>query len=490
MSFPMQAASQSSTQAPPTLNPVLRTFWQTRADTRILKGGRASSKTWDAAGFAIFLASNYTVKFLCMRQFQNKIAESVYAVLVVQITRFGLLDEFEILKSVIRHRVTGSEFHFYGIHRDIAEIKGFEGADIGWLEEGEGLTKEQWVVIEPTLRKEGAQLWILYNPQLVNDFVETFVHDPANGVIVRHINYDENEFLSNTMLRKINRLKEMDFEEYEHTYLGIARTDDDAVIIKRSWIEASIDAHILLGIEPAGEKRIGFDVADDGSDLCAQTYHHGIVAIWGEHWKGKEDELLQSCTRVFNVAIQYGAHVSYDSIGVGATAGSKFQDLNNERKAEGLDGSINYDKFVAGAKVVNPDELYIDTPDVQMSNKDFYSNLKAQGWWSAGERFMNVFNAVRIHNEGGDWRKTFSEDELIAISSDMPNLANLVTELSTPRRHFDKTGRVKVESKDDLAKRDIKSPNDADAFIMGTAPREILDRFDELLRLNLQANRQ
>ena len=94
----------------PTLNPALKDFWKTKADTKVLKGGRASSKTWDAAGFAIFLASKYTVKFLCMRQFQNKIKESVYAILKIQIERFGLLNEFDILASEIKHKKTG--FHW------------------------------------------------------------------------------------------------------------------------------------------------------------------------------------------------------------------------------------------------------------------------------------------------------------------------------------------------------------------------------------------
>ncbi|HAT2459180.1 TPA: PBSX family phage terminase large subunit, partial [Serratia marcescens] len=38
---------------------------------------------------------------------------------------------------------------------------------------------------------------------------------------------------------------------------------------------------------------------------------------------------------------------------------------------------------------------------------------------------------------------------------------------------FDKNGRVKVETKDDLKKRDIPSPNVADAFIMAFAPIEM-----------------
>ena len=447
------------------LNPNLKDFWKTKADIKVLKGGRASSKTWDCAGFAVFLASRYKVKFLCMRQYQNKIKESVYAILKIQIERFGLTDDFDILAAEIRHKTTGASFHFYGIHRDIAEIKGFEGADIGWIEEGEGLTKEQWTVIEPTIRSEGAECWILYNPRLVSDYVETFQNDIDNGVLVRQINFDENPFLSSTMLRKIARMKEQDYEEYQHIYEGIPKTDDDDVVIKRSWIESAIDAHIKLGIEPSGEKSIGFDVADGGKDLCAQLYRHGIVAMWGEHWKAKEDELEESCQRVYSKATQYNADIRYDSIGVGAGCGGRFKNMNTEREQDQGYIQIQYAKFIAGAKVVDPDSNYVDDDGETITNKDFFENLKAQAWWTIADRFRNTHNAVTKGME-------FEEHELISISSGMNDLANLVSELSTPRRKFSKSGKVMVESKDDLKKREVDSPNDADAFIMAFGPVE------------------
>ena len=84
----------STSSIPATLNPCLKSFWEAPARGRVLYGGRISSKSWDAAGFAIFLASNFRVRFLCTRQFQNKIAESVYTLLKIQIERFGLRGEF------------------------------------------------------------------------------------------------------------------------------------------------------------------------------------------------------------------------------------------------------------------------------------------------------------------------------------------------------------------------------------------------------------
>ena len=128
----------------PTLNPALRSFWTAPARGRVLYGGRSSSKSWDAAGFAIFLASTLKVRFCCARQFQNKIAESVYTVLKLQIERFGLAAEFDITDRSIVHKTTGSEFIFYGLARNLQEIRSLEDVDVLWIEEAHFLTKEQW----------------------------------------------------------------------------------------------------------------------------------------------------------------------------------------------------------------------------------------------------------------------------------------------------------------------------------------------------------
>lgn len=433
------------------LNPNLKDFWTTKADIKVLKGGRASSKTWDTAGFAIFLASKYKVKFLCVRQIQSKIQESVYAILVKQIERFGLTNQFEILKSTIVHKTTKSSFHFYGISRNISEIKGFEGANICWIEEGEGLTEEQWEIIEPTLREEGAECWILFNPKLQTDYVvQKFKHDPTNGIIVRHINYDENPFLSQTMLRKIERKKEEDQETFEHIYLGVPRNDDDNVVIKYSWLLVAVDAHKKLNIEPTGKTFIGYDVADSGQDKNCYAVTKGILLTELNEWKANEDELNQSALKVYNKAKELNGTIIFDSIGVGAGVGSNIKTFNEKNNT-----NINFIKFNAGDKVRMPEAIYSEN----IKNKDMFSNLKAQSWWKFADRLRITYNAI-VKNE------PYKEDEIISISSKIKDLDSLLIELSTPKRDYDLTGKVKVESKKDLAKRGIKSPNKADAVIM------------------------
>lgn len=453
----MPALAPPSNQ--PTLNPALREFWLTPGRNRILYGGRDSSKSWDAAGFAVFLAQQCRIRVCCARQFQNKIAESVYTLLKIQIERFGLRSEFKITDNSIIHRGTGSEFLFYGLWRHIDEIKSLEGIDILWIEEAHNLTESQWEVLEPTIRKEGSQVWIIFNPKLSTDFTyKRFVVDPPPNTVKRLINYTENPFLSDTSRGIIEALKASDFEAYQHIYLGIPRTDDDNVIIKRSWIEAAIDAHVALKFEPKGSKRLGFDVADGGQDKCANVYAFGAVAKWADEWKAGEDQLLKSCARTYATALNLGAEITYDSIGVGASAGAKFSEINDAK----TDGErVSYVKFNAGGQVFRPEAFY----QPKIRNKDMFANIKAQAWWLVADRFRNTFNAVR----NGE---TFPEDQLISISADMPHLDKLIDELSTPKRDFDQLGRVKVESKKDLAKREVPSPNLADAFIMAFAPTQ------------------
>jgi len=97
------------------LNPVLKDFWSIPARNRVLYGGRASSKSWDAAGIAIARAAYSPTRFLCTRQFQNKIEQSVYTLLKIQIERFGLKDQLRILDNKIICTTSGSEFVFYGL---------------------------------------------------------------------------------------------------------------------------------------------------------------------------------------------------------------------------------------------------------------------------------------------------------------------------------------------------------------------------------------
>ena len=444
------------------LNPALKDVWHTKARYKVIYGGRASSKSHDAAGFAIYLAANFRLKFLCVRQFQNKISESVYTLLKDKIEASDFKDEFELQKNSIVHKRTKSEFLFYGIARNVDEIKSTEGVDILWLEEAHALTEEQWDIIEPTIRKEGSEIWIIFNPDEEADFVyQNFVMRPPKNAIVRKINWQENPFLSQTMIEVINNMYARDPKKAEHVYGGVPKTGGDKSVISRAFVKAALNLHKhpTKGWEPTGSRRLGYDVADDGEDLNAMAYVHGNVLKSVETWEGLEDELLKSATKVYAFAKLHNAIVTYDSIGVGAFVGSKFADLN-EMNPGGW--QIEYDAFNAGGTVHEPDEVFMTLPHVEILNKDHFANIKAQKWTEIAERFRKTFeyaNNIAEHDI----------EELISIDTDgwtEQEVEAFLFEISAPRKDVDRTGKFKVEAKPDMKKRGIKSPNKADAAIM------------------------
>lgn len=439
------------------LNPNLVDYWFKdgkpapenfiRCRHRVLYGGRASSKSYEFAGMAASLAQQYQTRFLCVRRYQNKIKESVYTLIKDQIGRFDM-PGFNVMASSIEHE-NGSEFVFYGIERNTDEIKSFEGADVLWIEEAHNLTKEQWQILKPTIRKQGSEIWISFNPKLVTDFVyQRFIVSPPADTRVRLINYLDNPFLSDTALADIEDLKAEDYEEYEHIYLGVPRTDDDMAVIKRTWLEAAVDADKKLGIDLSGARTVGYDVADSGDDKNAVAVFDGSRCTAIDEWKAPEDELSQSAKRAWSYV--EGGRMLYDSIGVGAHTGSTLKD-------QGVQSG--YYKFNAGGAVINPDKEYAP----KIKNKEKFENLKAQAWQDVADRLRNTFNAV---NKG----MQYPASELISIAGDLPKLERLKTELASPRKRFSKRGLDMVETKDELAKRGIASPNLADAFIMGACP--------------------
>lgn len=448
-----------------TLNPNLREFWRTRTAPdgnpvryRTLHGGRMSSKSHDAAGVAIARANHHTERFLCLRMYQNRIADSVYTLLKDKIYYFGLESQFKIYADAIEHKTNGSLFRFYGCARNVDEIKSFEGATVAWWEEAHNMTENMFTVVRPTvMRNPGAEMWFTFNPRFATDYAyKRLVLNPPAGTLVHQINYDQNPFLTESALADIRSAFDEDWELANHIYNGVPLDNDDRVVIKRSWLVAAIDAHTKVTPQSGswfGGKTVGYDVADSGDDKNATTSMDGSVCIGLDEWRGGEDELRESAARVKQSAETIGAsHIGYDSIGVGAGTGSHLNGM----------GWRKHFKFNAGGKVVDPKRQYADT---RINNEDFFANLKAQTWWLTADRFRNTFLAVSKD-------RAFPADQMISLDSSRitPKLLDqLVDELSTPMRDFDNAGKVKVESKKDLAKREIASPNIADSFIIANS---------------------
>lgn len=446
----------------PLTNPVLIPFWEDaflgETDIAVLYGGRSSSKTKDTACQVTRLVDHIPtyMRVLCVRRFQNRIQDSVYTELKWAIQHLGLTKEFDIQKTTIIHRRPGSEFLFYGIERNIAEIKGTSDVDILWVEEGEKLTKEQWLIIEPTIRKEDSLTIILFNPRFATDFAwQNFVINTPDRCIVRMINYSENPFLSRKALRDINQMKERDPEMFEHIYMGVPLGDSELSIFKRRWLDACVDAHNVLNLKLKSRNIVGFDPADDGEDKCATADNVDGVFTDVDDWDSNKDELVQNTKIVWTRARRLNATVSYDTIGVGAFIGGYIKEQNKTEKA-----SVKHFAFHAGGSVMDGDKP--SDPDNKNSplNKNYYLNLKAQAWANTARKAMLTFNAV-VRGQ------SINAKDILSFSSAIKKgkLDALFTELCIPW-WVESEGKQRVVPKAKLKKDlGVKSHNLADAVI-------------------------
>lgn len=362
-------------------------------------------------------------------------------------------------RASIRHLVTGSEFMFYGIKNNPTKIKSLEGIDICWMEEAEAVSKESWEILIPTIRKPGSEIWVSYNPKnILDDTHQRFVISPPDDICLLTVNYTDNPWFPDVLRLEMEECKRKDYDLYLHIWEGEPVADSDMAIIKPSWIAAAVDAHLKIGFEASGRKRIGFDVADEGEDSNATTLAHGSVVTDCQQWN--KGDVITSADRVRNYAEEVRAsEIVYDSIGVGAGVKAHLKRVCR----------IPATGFNAGESVFKPEAKYAEGK----TNKDMFSNIKAQAWWGVRDRFYNTWRVVKhleANPDDRDFVKQFSDDQLISLSSGIKQLEYLKAELSRPWVDYDNNGRVKVESKKDMKKRGIPSPNMADSLIMAFAP--------------------
>ena len=200
---------------------ICKPIFEKHARYKVLHGGRGSAKSNTLARYLIYLASGGSYRILCTREMQNSIKDSVHRLLSDTIYELRCDDLFEIQKDVIRS-VTGSEFIFKGLHQHVSEIKSLEGIDIVWCEEAERISEDSWTVLIPTIRKPNSEILVSFNPEDENSSTyKRFVKNPPDDSIVIQLNYDYNPWFEFTALKgEMEYDKRVDFEKYEHIWMG------------------------------------------------------------------------------------------------------------------------------------------------------------------------------------------------------------------------------------------------------------------------------
>jgi phage terminase large subunit len=235
--------------------------------------GRGSSKSWGFARALLILGASRPIRVLCTREVQKSIKDSVHQLLTDQIQLLGLGAHYQVIETEIRG-INGTRFLFAGLStQTIESIKSFEGIDICWVEEAQGVTKRSWTILIPTIRKNGSEVWVSFNPDLDDD--ETYVRfvvNPPPDCISIEMNYHDNPWFPEVLEKeRAHAERTMPKDEYENIWLGKCK--------------AAVDGAIY-----AGEIR---DAIEHGR-ICNVPYEpkFKVHTVWDLGWNDKMSVIL------------------------------------------------------------------------------------------------------------------------------------------------------------------------------------------------------
>lgn len=220
----------------------------------------------------------------------------------------------------------------------------------------------------------------------------------------------------------------------------------EGICIPAKYVKAAVNFCERFDIKPSGMKIAGFDPADDdeSSDPKGATIRKGINVYYCEEWKA--GNVTESTRRMYALCKEEKVELlHYDSIGLGAGVKGEVKSLQQLENSK-------YNLKARGINVGKPptkDEYYED----DKLCVDMFANLKAELYTKLSRRFRRTWEYVE-----GITKHPI--DDLISI----PNDNGLISELSSFKTGHNEAGKVAIESKAQLAKRGVPSPNKAEAL--------------------------
>lgn len=188
---------------------------------KVYYGGRGGAKSWAIALTLLALGMSRPLRILCTRELQTSIKDSVHQLLSDTIARYPeMISFYKITEKGIEGK-NGTEFGFKGLKHNKTELKSYEGADIAWVEEAQIVSDASWEVLIPTIRKEGSEIWISFNPKRPTDpTYDRFVFKSDDDMIVKKVSWRDNPFFTSVLEKERVKLFKDDPVAYQHIWEG------------------------------------------------------------------------------------------------------------------------------------------------------------------------------------------------------------------------------------------------------------------------------
>lgn len=283
-------------------------------------------------------------------------------------------------------------------------------------DEASGVPEPVFEAAVGSMSGHNAVTLLLGNPTRTSGFFyRTHNSDRAQWTTF-HVSAFDSKLVSKDFIEQVKQSYGEESNAYRVRVLGEFPRADDDTLIPLELVEDAIHRDVLGS--PTASIVWGLDVArfgDDSSALCKRK--NNIVTEPIRRWKKLDLMQLTGAVKA-----EYDAagnarpeEILVDSIGLGAGVVDRLRELN--LPARGINVS--------------------ESPALGQT----YANLRSELWHKAKQ-----------------W--------LSQRDCKLPKDETLIAELVSPRYFFRSSGKVAIESKDDMKRRGLPSPDGADAFIL------------------------
>lgn len=256
------------------LPPKLVPLFSGEADVRGAHGGRGSAKTRSFAKMTAIRAVVWASEgregiILCAREFMNSLDDSSMEEVKAAINSEPWLAAlFDIGEKYIRTKCGRISYKFAGLSRNLSSVKSKSRILLCWVDEAEPVTEAAWAVLIPTLREDGCELWITWNPE--NDDAPVHLRfrlssDPRVKIV--EINWRDNPWFPEVLERTRLRDQRDRPAAYENVWEGAFINQSEGAFWTDEMLRKSRKAtypdlrRVIVSIDPSGTK--GDDKGDD-----------------------------------------------------------------------------------------------------------------------------------------------------------------------------------------------------------------------------------
>lgn len=404
-----------------------------------IRSGHGCGKSTTASWLVMwFLCTRAYSKVACTAPTARQLSDILWSELSKWMRQSILADDFVVQKDKIFNKEAPKEWWCRAISPSVKAGKDEQAETLAGLhgdhllivcDEASGIPDPVFIPLEGALTQEDNKVLLIGNMTKNKGYFHDTHFDPKVNKDWHKIHWDSRKSTNVTkeMVQYFANKYGIDSNVFRIRVMGEPPLEDEKTLISLNWALQCIDS----GVEPDTLEPLylGVDVARYGDDKSIILPRKGGKIFDWDTFQGMNTISLSghvNCT--YNELEAEGMAV--DEIGVGAGVVDWLQKNGHQRTCFGVN--------VAS----------------QSSDPTKWHRLRDELWWRVREKCQKGlynFPSTAIKGDGG---------------VDLILGEELANELSSPFYDFDEKGAILVESKRDMKKRGIASPNIADALCL------------------------